>query len=234
MNAHVMLGDVLVGYLEPAGEVIAFTFDEAYLARPDRPVLGQAFEDRALSADQSITVSVATKMEGLSITKTEGRGTDRSPRAQEAAVERSGLGRRGAEAQRSKRDVVVRGWGEGVVDSALVADEGIAELACEADEGAGRAQRRGCAAGGGLLERGMLEGQGQDEGGEGVVDEVGDDELAGGEEAAELVGAHRFLPELLGFGLWAKTSRKSFSSSLGNSRSAATASSSSLRFISTR
>lgn len=62
MIAHVMLGDVLVGYLEPAGEVIAFTFDEAYLARPDRPVLGQAFEDRVLSADQSITGSALTPL----------------------------------------------------------------------------------------------------------------------------------------------------------------------------
>lgn len=62
MNAQVMLGDVLVGYLEPAGEVIAFTFDETYLARPDRPVLGQAFEDRVLSADQSITGSPLTPL----------------------------------------------------------------------------------------------------------------------------------------------------------------------------
>jgi serine/threonine-protein kinase HipA len=62
MNAQVMLGDVLVGYLEPAGEVIAFTFDEAYLARPDRPVLGQAFEDRVLSADRSITGSPLTPL----------------------------------------------------------------------------------------------------------------------------------------------------------------------------
>ncbi len=62
MIAHVMLGDVLVGYLEPAGEVIAFTFDEAYLARPDRPVLGQAFEDRVLSAGQSITGSPLTPL----------------------------------------------------------------------------------------------------------------------------------------------------------------------------
>jgi serine/threonine-protein kinase HipA len=51
MIAQVMLSDILVGYLEPAGDVIAFTFDEAYLAYPDRPVLGQAFEDRVLSAD---------------------------------------------------------------------------------------------------------------------------------------------------------------------------------------
>jgi serine/threonine-protein kinase HipA len=57
MIAQVMLGDDLVGYLEPAGGVIAFTFDAAYLARPDRPVLGQAFEDRVLSADQAFTGS---------------------------------------------------------------------------------------------------------------------------------------------------------------------------------
>lgn len=57
MSAQVMLGDVLVGYLDPAGDVVSFTFDAAYLARPDRPVLGQAFEDRLLSADQAITGS---------------------------------------------------------------------------------------------------------------------------------------------------------------------------------
>lgn len=62
MTAQVMLGDVLVGYLERARDVIAFTFDEAYLARPDRPVLGQAFEDRVLSADQSFTGSPSTPL----------------------------------------------------------------------------------------------------------------------------------------------------------------------------
>lgn len=50
-----MLGDVLVGYLDPVGDVVAFTFDAAYLALPNRPVLEQAFEDRVLSADQSFT-----------------------------------------------------------------------------------------------------------------------------------------------------------------------------------
>jgi serine/threonine-protein kinase HipA len=62
MTAQVMLGDVLVGYLERAGDVIAFTFDEAYLALPDRPVLGQAFEDRVLTADQSFTGSPSTPL----------------------------------------------------------------------------------------------------------------------------------------------------------------------------
>ncbi|KYF72494.1 type II toxin-antitoxin system HipA family toxin [Sorangium cellulosum] len=57
MIAQVMLNDVLVGYLDRAGDVIAFTFDEAYLASPDRPVLGQAFEDRVLSPDQPFTGS---------------------------------------------------------------------------------------------------------------------------------------------------------------------------------
>lgn len=51
MTAQVLLGDDLVGYLAPAGDRIAFNFDGAYLARADRPVLGQAFEDRDLAVD---------------------------------------------------------------------------------------------------------------------------------------------------------------------------------------
>jgi serine/threonine-protein kinase HipA len=62
MTAQVMLGDVLVGYLDPVGDVVAFTFDAAFLARPDRPVLGQAFEDRVLGADQPITGSPSTPL----------------------------------------------------------------------------------------------------------------------------------------------------------------------------
>ena len=62
MTAQVMLGDVLVGYLDPVGDVVAFTFDAAYLARPDRPVLGQAFEDRVLSADEPFTGSPSTPL----------------------------------------------------------------------------------------------------------------------------------------------------------------------------
>lgn len=62
MTAQVWLGEVLVGYLEPVGDVVAFTFDGAYLADPSRPVLGQAFEDRFLSADQSFTGSPVTPL----------------------------------------------------------------------------------------------------------------------------------------------------------------------------
>jgi serine/threonine-protein kinase HipA len=59
VTARVLLGDELVGYLAPVGNVVAFTFDAGYLARPDRPVLGQAFEDRELSADQPIAGSAS-------------------------------------------------------------------------------------------------------------------------------------------------------------------------------
>lgn len=62
MMAQVMLGDVLVGYLDPAGDVVAFVFDAAYLANPARPVLGQAFEDRVLSPDQPFTGSPVTPL----------------------------------------------------------------------------------------------------------------------------------------------------------------------------
>lgn len=62
MTVQVTLGDVLVGYLERAGDVVAFTFDGAYLARPDRPVLGQAFEDRVLTTDTRFTGSPSTPL----------------------------------------------------------------------------------------------------------------------------------------------------------------------------
>lgn len=55
VTAQVMLGDILVGYLDPVGDVVAFTFDAAYLELPKRPVLGQAFEDRMLSPDRPFT-----------------------------------------------------------------------------------------------------------------------------------------------------------------------------------
>ena len=62
MTAQVMLGDVLVGYLDPTGDVVTFVFDAAYLADPDRPVLGQAFEDRVLTADQPFSGSPVTPL----------------------------------------------------------------------------------------------------------------------------------------------------------------------------
>lgn len=66
-------------------------------------------------------------------------------------------------------------------------------------------------------------------------DEVDDDDLGCSQEPEKLVGGHFFFAGTgLGFGVWAKTSRKSFSSRRASSRSAATASSSSPRFMSTR
>ncbi len=62
MTAHVLLGDVLVGYLEPEGDVVAFRFDAAYLDLPGKPVLGQEFEDRVLSTDQRFTGSPVTPL----------------------------------------------------------------------------------------------------------------------------------------------------------------------------
>src|SRR5579859_1831679 len=71
---------------------------------------------------------------------------------------------------------------------------------------------------------------------EGGLGQVDDDHLRSDEEAMELSGGHRFFAPAggLGLGVWAKTSRKSFSSRRASSRSAATASSSSARFIRTR
>ena len=66
--------------------------------------------------------------------------------------------------------------------------------------------------------------QGESESGESGVDEVDDDDLRCGEEPRELARGHRFgFGTAFGLGLWAKTSRKSFSSSRASSRSAATA-----------
>jgi len=68
----------------------------------------------------------------------------------------------------------------------------------------------------------VLEHEGEQSG----VGDVEDDEFGSDEQATELVDGHRLRAEAggLGFGAWAKTSRKSFSSSR---------SSSSARFIST-
>ncbi len=52
VTARVLLGDVLVGHLDIEGDIVAFTFDEAYIALRERPVLSQSFEDRALRANQ--------------------------------------------------------------------------------------------------------------------------------------------------------------------------------------
>jgi hypothetical protein len=86
-------------------------------------------------------------------------------------------------------------------------------------------------------EQRMLDEQGafeRDEGGDGEVD---DDDLGRDEQPMEVPGCHRFRAAAvagLALGVWANTSRKSFSSRRASSRSAATASSSSARFMSTR
>lgn len=51
MSAYVLLGDDVVGYLSVEGNTVAFRFDADYLNRPNRPVLGQAFEDRRLTSE---------------------------------------------------------------------------------------------------------------------------------------------------------------------------------------
>src|SRR6185437_12244639 len=76
------------------------------------------------------------------------------------------------------------------------------------------------------VDEGMVHAECAFEGDEGGVDEFDDDQLGGQQESVD--GSHRFLPTagVLGLGVWAKTSRNSFSSSRASSRSAATASSS--------
>jgi serine/threonine-protein kinase HipA len=59
VTAQVLLGQDLIGYLASAGDQVTFTFDGAYLARADRPVLGQAFEDRNLGVDVAFGGSTA-------------------------------------------------------------------------------------------------------------------------------------------------------------------------------
>src|SRR6266498_2697631 len=86
-----------------------------------------------------------------------------------------------------------------------------------------------------VVEQRMFGKKGEPQGNERGADEV-DDDLGSGQEPQKLVGVHRFRAAAtgLGFGVWAKTSRKSFSSRRASSRSAAAASSSSPRFMSTR
>ena len=86
-----------------------------------------------------------------------------------------------------------------------------------------------------ITERGMLGEQSEAQREQSVVGKVDDDDLGGGDKSVEAGSLHRFFPATaLGFVDWAKTSRKSFSSRRGRSRSAATESSSSARFMRTR
>src|ERR1700722_19375165 len=90
--------------------------------------------------------------------------------------------------------------------------------------------------GGEVAECGVLDEDRAPECGERGVGQVDDNDLRRDEEPAKLLDGHRFRAEGTGLvlGVWAKTSRKSFSSSRASSRSAATARSSSARFIRTR
>jgi len=86
-----------------------------------------------------------------------------------------------------------------------------------------------------VVEKWVLGEKREPQGGKGRADEIDDDDLGCGQKAEKLVGGHRFFAGAgLGFGVCAKTSRKSFSSRRASSRSAATASNSSPRFMRTR
>jgi hypothetical protein len=79
--------------------------------------------------------------------------------------------------------------------------------------------------GGGVFHQGVLEDEGAFEREQVGVGDVEDDELGSEEQTAELLDGHRFRvgSGVFGFGDWAKTARKSFSSRRASSQSAATA-----------
>jgi hypothetical protein len=139
------------------------------------------------------------------------------------------------ERQRSERHVVGRQFSQDTPDLAPVRVESPAKPCSVIENGAG-APLDGRVVGRSeiVVEEGVFSEQSESQGIEGVVDQIDDEELGGDEQAAELLCGHRFLAGALGLGVWAKTSRKSFSSRRASSRSAATASNSSARFIKTR
>ena len=128
------------------------------------------------------------------------------------------------------------GLAQDVVNDAAVAAQGVAESVGMAKDGAGVLADGRVFGWGRGIDKGMLDEERAFEGDEGGVGDIEDDEFGSDEQAMELPGRHRFRAAAagLGFGVCANTSRKSFSSRRASSRSAATVSSSSARFMRTR
>jgi hypothetical protein len=159
----------------------------------------------------SCRLSVVTKMGGVGVEKMEGLG-------------------------KSERELGVVGLAQDLVNGTAITTQGAAEMASGVEDGASASLHGGIVFGEGVVEERVLGEECESECGESGVEEVDDDELWGGEQSMELMGGHRFRAagEGLALGVWAKTSRKSFSSRRASSRSVATARSSSARFMSTR
>jgi hypothetical protein len=118
--------------------------------------------------------------------------------------------------------VVLLGPAQDGFNESMVASQGEAQSLGATKNGPGAsANGRVFRAGWGIDER-VFESQSALESEEGGVGEVDDDDLGGDEQSIELSRGHRFfaLGAGFGFGDWANTSRKSFSSSRGRSRSA--------------
>jgi len=132
--------------------------------------------------------------------------------------------------------VVVRWVSEYGLDGATVGVEGGVKSGGGVQHEGGATSDAGLFVGGELAERGVLDEEGAAECGEGGVGQVDDDDLRRDEEPAKLLDGHRFRGGAAGLvlGVCANTSRKSFSSRRASSRSAATARSSSARFMRTR
>jgi len=156
-------------------------------------------------------MSVVKKMEGVGIEKMEGRAE-------------------------SERELGVVGLVQDLVDGTAIVTQGAPEMTGGAEDGTGASLHGRIVFREGIVEERVFGEERESEGGEGGVEEVDDDDLRGREQAPELLGGQRFRAAEAGLalGVWANTSRKSFSSSRGSSRSVATARSSSARFMSTR
>lgn len=156
-------------------------------------------------------LSVFAKVEGLSFKNIAGRGA-------------------------SERQVGLESLADDAPDEALVTAEGCTELGGGTDDGARASSSGGVVVGRVGVEQRMFGTQSaiqRDESREGEVD---DNDFRGDEESVQFAWGHRLRVPATGLGLaaWAKTSRKSFSSSRASSLSAATASNSSARFMRTR
>ena len=113
------------------------------------------------------------------------------------------------------------GVGEDFVDEVAVVAQSASESGGESEDEASAPLDEGVGWVGGRVEPGVFGEEGSVEGAQCGEGEVDDDDLGGDEQSMELGGGYRDLRAAgagLVLGAWAKTSRKSFSSSRASSR----------------
>jgi len=204
----------------PAQDAVVNVWEAIYARRAVRAYSADRVEDGVLKGllRSVAQVSIQARVSGIALFK--GRAVEK--------IEGRVAG--------SKRVVLEVGFSDDAENNSAVSAQGPEKPRRRAQDIACTTPDERVIVGGRVAHQWVLEHQGAFEREQSGVGDVEDDEFGSDEQATELVDGHRLRAEAggLGFGAWAKTSRKSFSSSRGSSRSAATASSSSARFISTR